>query len=774
MGRDHYCFEAVPSTRGCARTAFDFVRNTDATASWSRALIIGAIVLMMISSPSFAQDPPDPTLLAADEEQPSPLLEEPQTPDGLLRAADLMVRLARPELASRYLGELLSQDPDDEVLLKLSDQFGPALFLKLANIKALRPSSTDLLERVTRAFRRTGASAERIDGLIDQLSNSPREREVAIRSLRSLGPLAVPRFLARLSDPQFKAEHDRLVDALSRLGQPVVPPLLAALDAPDPKVRADVLQVLGWINATDIVPYLWYPALAPGESPEVQATARQALRRIQERSDTAESAATLLGVTNSLRSTAMEHFRLEHAWPLEEDGTVDFWIWSGDGQNVERVAFSPEQASLHVGLRFSQQALSLSSERDDIQTLYLGLMLADARLQAGWQSPLTGGPGTAHDLALTAGPDLVARTLQVALDNNNSAAATAALQVLAQIGSGQRQLLSGKRSSPVIAALDYPDRRVQFAAAQCLLQLDPAESFAGADRVVSILSRSLNGSTTSAAVVVDPNTRRANQVASLIGELGFLAEVAGTGREGFRVASQRMDIELILLHVNTIRWPLSATVANLRADARTASVPIVVYGPDSLRSRVANLVQRHPPMVYVIEATASQELDAQLRPSLAKWRGQEPTDEQRAQQRAIAAYWLADIAAGGAGVFDLSRAEDALIGSATDGELSDNVLLALSAIPSADTQATLHEITLGRSFEMTTRESAARQLAHHIQQYGLLLSRGQVAEVKAAWQASTDPNLGSALATVLGSLRPNPKQVGVRLREFAQPTPPTQ
>jgi DNA-binding response OmpR family regulator len=253
----------------------------------------------------------------------------------------------------------------------------------------------------------------------------------------------------------------------------------------------------------------------------------------------------------------------------------------------------------------------------------------------------------------------------------------------------------------------------------------------------------LNGSTTSAAVVVDANTRRANQVASLIGELGFLAEVAGTGREGFRIASERMDIELILLHVNTIRWPLSATVANLRADARTASIPIVVYGPDSLRSRLSNLVHRHPPMVYVIEASASQELDAQLRPSLAKWRGQEPTDQQRAQQRATAAY-------------------------------SDNVLLALSAIPSADVQSTLHEITLGRSFEMTTRESAARQLAHHIQQYGLLLSRGQVVEVKAAWQTSTDPNLGSALAAVLGSLRPNAKQVGVRFREFAQPTPPTQ
>ncbi len=100
-------------------------------------------------------------------------------------------------------------------------------------------------------------------------------------------------------------------------------------------------------------------------------------------------------------------------------------------------------------------------------------------------------------------------------------------------------------------------------------------------------------------------------------------------------------------------------------------------------------------------------------------------------------------------------------------------IVALSAIASGDVQTTLHQIALSGTFDPAVRESAARQLAHHIQRFGLLLSRTQVGQVKATWQTSTDPNLASALATVLGSLKPNAKQVGSRLRDFARPTLPT-
>ncbi len=701
------------------------------------------------------------------DEAPSPLLDEPSTPDELLSATELMVRLGRPQLARRYLEQFVEADPDDDTLLELSDKYGPGLFIKLSNVQSLRPVSTRLLERVTQAFRETGASPERIDGLIERLGNPPRDRELAIRSLKSLGPLAVPRFIVRLSDPQFAEEHDRLIDALSRLGKPAVPPLLAALATPSVKLRSDVAQVLGWIDSPDIVPYLWYPAFSPQEPPEVQVSARHALRRIQERQGASEGNVTLFGVTNVMQKTALKHYRYEFQWPLEEDGTVDFWVWDEAEGNVVRTNPTAQLASLMVGRRFAQQALALAPDRRDLQALYLGLTIAEARHSAGWDVRLPAGPGTAHDLALTSGSEVVAQTLELALESGNPAAAFGALQVLGQIGTGQRTLLSGAMPSPVLAALDFPDKRVQFAAAQCVLQLNPVERFAGSDRIVPVLARALNGSTMPTAVVVDASTRRGNQVAALIGELGFMTATANTGREGFRLAAERGDVELVVLEINTIRWPLSVTVANLRADARTARVPIVVYGPDTMRSRVASLIRRHQPMVYAIEATASEEFGTQLRPHLARWRQGELSEEQRAEQMAAAAYWLADIASSRNDVFDLTAAGDALIEASNDPLLTDNVLLALSEIPTNAVQKTLLQLAISASTEPAISVAAARHLAHHIQAFGLLLTREELARLKSSWRDSSNPELASALATVLGSLKPNAKQVGTRLREFA-------
>lgn len=736
-----------------------------------RILVAAAVLYCGVLAGLAQAQPADDPAAPADEAS-SPLLDEPTTPAELLNAADLMVRFGRPQLARRYIQQLLDQEPSDQTLLELSDQYGPALFLKLSNIQSLRPASTDLLERVTQAFRETGASAERIDGLIDQLGAAPRDREIAIRSLQSLGAVVVPRFLARLNDPKSVDEHDRLIDALARIGRQAVPPLLAALQTPSTKLRADVIQSLGWIEGTrEAVPYLWYPAFATNEPPEVQVSARHALRRIQGRNANVD--VSPYGVAEALRDKALAQYRYEHPWALEDDGSVDFWIWDDKTQNVVRENISPNVASLLTGLRFARQALSLAPNRPDIQALYLGLTLAEARQQAGWNAPLPAGPATAHDLALTAGTEAVADTLKLALESGNSAAAVGALEVLGRIGAGETSLLSATPSSPVLAALDFPDRRVQFAAAECVLRLNPSEPFPGSDRIVPVLARALNGSTAPAAIVVDASTPRGNQVAALITELGFFTEATTTGREGFRLASERGDVQLVLLEINTIRWPLSMTVANLRADARTANIPIVIYGPQEMRSRVTSLLQRYPNIVYAIEATGSEEFDAQLRPYLQKWRQAEPTEEQRARQMEAAAFWLADIASSGDDVFNLAAAKDALIGTSSDPLLAENVLLALSEIPSNEVQATLEQLAVSDSFEAPIRIEAARHLAHHIQQFGLLLSREEIAGLKATWESADDPGLASALATVLGSLKPNTKQVGMRLQDFTtQPAAP--
>ena len=133
----------------------------------------------------------------------SPLLIEPESPEEAIEAAVLMQRLARPGLAKRYINQFLNANPDEATLLKIRDKYGPAIFLKMATDRDLQPESKTLYDKITAAFRKRAANPQRINKLIQDLTGSPRERAVAIASLRSAGPVVVP------TNAQTGGERDR-------------------------------------------------------------------------------------------------------------------------------------------------------------------------------------------------------------------------------------------------------------------------------------------------------------------------------------------------------------------------------------------------------------------------------------------------------------------------------------------------------------------------------------------------------------------------------------
>lgn len=729
-------------------------------------LLAALIVAGDVPMSADAQAPP-----AAEE---SPLLKEPRTPEELFDAVDLMVRLARPRLARRYFEQFMQTNPGNDVLLRIRDKHGPAIFLRLAQMQELRPLSTELLERVNEAFRQQGTDPARLDRLIDDLSRGAQQREVALLALRSGGAMVVPRLLQRINDPADARQRDLLLYTLTRLGPAVVPPLVAAIDAPRESMRSVALEALGWIGSDDAVPYLWHPAFAPSEPAGVQAAARQALVRILRSSAEEVEAVSAYGVSRELQRVARLHLARRFAWETEENtGLVSLWSWSPQADTVALSQVSRETASLHVGSRLARQALELAPERAEAQALFLALALAYEWHRAGADKPLPVGPGTAHDVALSSGSAVVREALRAAIANAHASAARACLQVLGQIGS--RSLLEsveGQRS-PLVSALNFPDPWVQFTAADVVLQLEPERRFRGNRRVVEILARTLRDDGVRRAVVVDVNTDRATRVAGLLGQLGYDSLVAPTGQQGFLTAAERMDVELVVLELNTIRWPLSQTVANFRADARTAAIPIAIIGEPERRSAVERLVSEDPLTTYVIRSATSENLGTQLDPFLAATRTAVPTAAQRSGMRIRAMAWFERIATGQrTDVFDLSPAESVLVDAINEPDLAEQALVALGAIPSASVQSVFQQTVVNASRPIETRGTAALQLAFHIQRFGLLLSDGQVRELQALLQSSPDPAFRTALTGVLGSLKPNAAAVDSRLKALPLPTVP--
>jgi hypothetical protein len=71
------------------------------------------------------------------------------------------------------------------------------------------------------------------------------------------------------------------------------------------------------------------------------------------------------------------------------------------------------------------------------------------------------------------------------------------------------------------------------------------------------------------------------------------------------------------------------------------------------------------------------------------------------------------------------------------------------------------------------RAAAATQLVRHIQQHGALLSTPQVRALEAlAHAADTDPALKPSATLVIGTLRPDSKTTGERLKGYTPPPPP--
>ncbi len=740
---------------------------------YNRILALSALVFlcaMGTSTCAWAQENTPPQIqesksllnLSADDL----LLSKPETPEQLLDAVIQLTDLGQATSAKPYLEQLIKADIDNETVLKLRDKYGPAAFLGLANNKTLQPDSITLLKKMESAFRAYATDPARIDSLINDLAGSSTKRGIAIIELKSAGEIVVPPILKRLSNSEDPAMNDELAFALTQLGPPIVKPLIAALRSPTEKIRKVAADVLGDIGDPSATLFLWNPAFSKNQPQSVQRAARLALAKILKKNPRNIQELNPHNAQKELIDAAL------HLYQTHEDKAEkqEIWTWNTKEQTIVKKELPTQEINLIEGLRLAKEALEMSPDRQDVQTLYLAMALAMEAYHAGWNNPLPEGQGTAFNLALLSGPKAVSRVLALAMKQGHTPSAIAALKALGQIGSRALLYEQLDKHSSVIAALNYPDRRVQFAAATTIMQLDPVESFPGATRVISILSRALLGEGTQAAIVVDSSIPRAQSMAGVFHELGYLTQPVQTGMAGFKAATERMDVEFIALQYNIMRWGLSQTIANLRADSRTANIPILIYGPLRLKNKIEYSVRHYPLVHYIVETENTNDVEKQISPFLQGLKTPELTGDLRTEYRTAALYWLSHIASSQRNkIYDLAPVEKPLLQLVLNRKLAANALITLGGIPTRSAQSDLVTVVTNNMIKSDVKEIAALQLAFHIQKYGLLIDSTQVAKLRQAYQVAKDPKLNTALASVMGTLMPDNKVVGERLQKF-QPT----
>lgn len=729
-------------------------------------------VWMSVTCGVMAQGQPAGGTDAAAVAQPSPLLSEPTTPDALFDAVVLMTELARPELARLYMQKLLALNPDDKAILAMRDKHGPAVFLRMANLESLQPGSVTLLAKMNAAFARFAADTGRIDRLIGELSEPPSVRDAAILQLRSGGPLVVPRLVEQIGDVKEETTRELLSYTLTRLGSDVVPPLLGALESPDMNLRSTLLEVLGRIGSQKTAVHLWYFAVDPAQSPGVRIAAAEAVARLALGDARRASALSRNMALRALEQAARARLAGGERSVTGTTGRVTAWYFDAKTNQLKQTQADSDDVALHVGSRLAQQALTLSPENRRLQALVVSLLLTRERTRTPWTQALPRGEGTAYDAALLAGGEVVGEVLQDALVSGNATTAVAALEVMRNLADRHDLQSRSGAAVPLTGALNYPDPRVQFTAAMAIVETDPPKPFRGSSRVVQVLVRALESNDMPRAVLAGPKPDQVNSLAGLVDQSGYKAQIVSSGRDAFRETARRGDVQLVVLDANVIQWSLSETVANLRADSRTAWIPIAVVGDPMRIASVERMISRDPLLAYIQRPANLKGLSEQLGPFVSSLSSEPMSAAERGELSRTAVDLLGYLADGRRStVFDLRPAEAGLHSAIQVPELADGAVYALSAIATTTAQDRLATTALQPDLSPETRERAASHLAFHIQKHGVLLDRMRVEQLQQAHASVTSAAVKSAMAAVLGTIGPGPARIGQRLQAIPLPAP---
>ncbi|MGP0067324.1 MAG: HEAT repeat domain-containing protein [Isosphaeraceae bacterium] len=734
---------------GSARRTTDDGRKHKYTANLPVLAAIAVVLALPYLSPSAMAQAPGPELFA----------KEPKTPIELWEAADYLIRTGQAKKAVTYLEKFLKAQPDDATLVALRDRYGSGSFLRLDEDPATRPFLRPLVDSLALAARRYATQPDRIARSIAELTLTPDEQDYAVRRLREAGPYAVPFLVEALRRPGLSdADRGLLVRNMGRLEPSTIPALAAALESSEPAVATAAATAMGSIGDALAVPFLTFWAASPGAKPEVRTAAQAAIARLTGRPFDRQPRSPVRILTDA---AWFEHRRR----PDFPDELAVVWAWDAAHNTPAPREVTANEARTILGLRFAREALRLDPKDRSAQAAQISLALEKAVEGVKPDEVPAKDPAT-FSAATAAGPSLLGEVLETAIADGKSDLAAVAVLALAKV-TDRASLAAGGRIHPLVRALSAPGRRVQFAAARSLIELAPDRPFPGSSLVAPALARFIMNQPQPRAVVIDGNANRGGRIAGLLMNLGYHHVQERTGSEGFLAAAEAADVELVLVSYDLFygAWTLVDTLANLQADARTAGIPVFVYGPYDMRIKRPNLERDFPGIRWIVPPPDAASLEKSLkgRPSVL-------TEADRLGYARDAAALLAKIAAdhkSPLGV-DLGSVEPALSLALNSPEAARSAAAALSELPDPDAQRSLFDLVLDSSRPPDLRSEAAASLVRSIKRFKPLVTARQEGRIAAAISEEIDAGVRSGMAAILAAMKSAVPSSAVSVRPLSR------
>lgn len=701
---------------------------------------------------------PDPTPAAkaddaAASKQPDAPTDEPKVKSEAL-LADFVhyVLIDRPDLAKTMAEDLLARNLSDADFAKLVESSIGELRFGRAVARAQRRSDLEAVAgKLLKAYEGGKLAAARnpdsIAENIKLLTGTMRQSSFARSRLMQAGEYATPQLLSTLLNKDDVALGAQVRQLLVDMGRQSVVPLTTALPNLAPAEQVLVIGILGDMPQTASLPFL-YSALETSKDDAVRSAADAAIRRIT-------------GVTNTQMPLAERFNDLAMAYWKASPSLISFpgeenqlyWTYNpGSGLNFQAVDSHVWPQAM--AMRLSEEALKRDPNNARAVATWIGANFSrEIHTPEGYVNPAY--PADRRDAmfyAVAAGSGPSQRVLAHALDTSDTQLARKALAAIEKTvgGKGLWSALPSESRKPLLEALKYPNRRVQYDAALALGAAQPREAFEGSDQVVRIMAGAIRDAEAKFAMVVAATPEQQTSLAGLLKDQGYTVLPPASRLDDVRQAvADSPSVDLIITNLPSENT--AAFIAEAQTDPRLRATPVLALVSMQGFTDQSAKFARNPLVKIAREGLGPKDIAEAARQLVDASSGGPITGEEAELYKSRALGTLRDLAVGNNTVLNVADASAPLIVALPDaqGETRYRIAEVLSFVNSKSAQSTLFDHAMsaeaadrGRLFSITA-ESAKR--------FGNLLEQRQVDALVDFTSKATGDEATSA-AALMGAL----------------------
>ena len=504
---------------------------------------------------------------------------DPQTALELAKAVSVLVEIDLFNDARFYLGKIDELGLDQAAMFELSDKMGSDFFVFIHANDRLQPEGSKLARQVMLASRNQANSPARVDQLIKSLNNENISvRSDAYRKLRQLGEPAVAAMLNVFADPDRMSDYPGIRGSLKHMGVHSQGPLLGAAYASDAQVRAEAIRALGNYESPEAKDSLMRAYLSPKVPAHLKSIA---LKGINGGGRLPDSQA----IEKRLYDRSLDYLMGNRKYNNALLGSVVLWSWDASKKEMVPSRVATETAARVIASRRAEDLYEIRPDLGRNREIYLLTQLEAAKRVAGKNESVD---VEALSQRLAVSPDEIESILERALCLELVPAAIACCELLEHNGTESLLTSYTTKPGPLVNAILFGDRFLQYAAFKAIIKIDPQQAYAGSSYVMSLAAFLAQSDNRAAALVGHIQLDAGQTLAAELGNSGIVGYSAASSRDFFRQATSSPDIEMLFVTDTLLRPHYSELIQQLRNDWRTRRLPIAFMFRDyERRKRVA-------------------------------------------------------------------------------------------------------------------------------------------------------------------------------------------